>query len=103
MLKDREQLLDEAIEYMRSLEPVLELALTHEAETEYAKEVAFSEAMDATEATSDMKRKADAILKSRRELEAYLKARAMSKNIQTKMSNAQKATSAYQSLLRRTE
>jgi hypothetical protein len=103
MLKDHEQLLDDAIQYMRDLEPVLELALTHEAETEYAYEMAFSEAMDATQATSDMKRKAEARLRSKREYEAYLKAKAVSKNINIKVANAQKAMSAYQSLLKRTE
>jgi hypothetical protein len=103
MLKDQEQLLDDAIQYMRDLEPVLELALTHEAETEYGYDIAFADAVQATSATNDLKRKSYATLKARRELEAFLKAKAVSKNIQIKMKNAQQATSAYQSLLRRTE
>jgi hypothetical protein len=103
MLKDQEQLLDEAIQYMRDLEPVLELALTYEAESEYGYDIAFSDAIEATTARNDLKRKAEATLKSRTQLEAFLKAKAVSKNIQIKMKNAQQATSAYQSLLRRTE
>lgn len=99
MLLDREEKLDEAIQYMRDLEPVLELALTSEAEAEYKNEISFADAMDKTTAGNDQKRKADALLTTRRELEAYLKARSVSKMIQIKMKNAQTAVSAYQSLL----
>lgn len=98
-LKDREQKLDEAIDYMFDLEPVLELALTAEAEAEYANEMAFSDAMDKTSATNDQKRKADALLTTRKSLEAYLKAKSASKMIQIKMKNAQTAVSARQSML----
>jgi hypothetical protein len=103
MLKDHEQLLDDAIQYMRDLEPVLELALTHEAETEYEHDIAFANAMDHTKESNADKRKAEAVLVAQQQLKAYLKAKSASKMIQIKMKNAQQATSAYQSLLRRTE
>lgn len=99
MLQDKEEQLNTAIEYMFDLEPVLELALTAEAEAEYNNDIAFSDAMDKTSATNDQKRKADAMLTTRTELEKYLKARAVAKVIQIRMKNAQTAVTARQSLL----
>ena len=98
MLKDREEQLNESIEYMFALEPVHELALVAEAEAEYGYETRFADEFNKAVGAMDL-RKELATLAAGRELEAHLKAKATAKHIAIRMKNAQTAVEAKRSLL----
>jgi hypothetical protein len=94
--------LEESLKAVGQVEQEFELALNNSADKEYAYEIAFSTAVLGSTGTNAETRKADAILKCQKELEAHLKAEARKAFMKSKMTDAQNAVSARQSILTNT-
>lgn len=91
--------LEDALRIVGNVEGEYEIALNNSADKEYAYEIAFSTAILKSVGTNAETRKADAVLKCQKEFQEHLKAEARKTFMKSKMTDAQNAVSARQSIL----
>lgn len=91
--------LEDALKFVQQVEGEFETALNDNADKEYNYEMAFANAVLGSTGTNAEMRKAEAIVKCQKELKEHLTAKARKAFMTIKMTDAQDAVNARQSLL----